>query len=128
MFPIDRGNYTLNVDRSYDGPGDYTITAAPDPGYFIDGATTKTVTVRGRLTDCCEPSAAEHQWYNWTGGPVTSAPAVNDPKWHAVSGNPRSALHKWENHPTNQPYQAGAPGKADWFKWETTQGTVCPTS
>lgn len=129
VFPIVRASYFLTVDRQYTGPGVYTITAHAHEGFYIpEGLETFTVTVLPKRTNCCIPSVTEHQWYNWTGGPVTSAPAPNDPKWHAVSGDPRSDLHKWENHPSNVPYQAGKPGKADWFKWVTTPGTVCSSA
>ena len=130
-FPLDRIGYILSVDSQYHGAGDYVLTATAKTGFLFTGpgdptVRTSTVTILPRLTvGCCVPTATIHQWYNWTGGPVTSAPSPTDPRWHAVNGDPRSAEHKWENHPTNQPYQTGKPGKADWFKWETIAGHTC---
>ncbi|GAA1955184.1 hypothetical protein [Microbacterium deminutum] len=48
-FPIDREGYTLKVDRSFDGPGTYTITATAKPGFTIEGPTTATITVLGAI-------------------------------------------------------------------------------
>lgn len=51
VFPIDREGYVLTVDRPFDGPGDYVVTATAKPGYTIVGPTTATVTVLPKLTD-----------------------------------------------------------------------------
>lgn len=49
LFPIDREGYVLSVDRAYDGPGEYTITATAKPGYVIEGSISVVVTVEGPL-------------------------------------------------------------------------------
>jgi hypothetical protein len=55
VFPIVREGYTLTVDRPYDGPGVYTITATAAEGYVFSGdgdptVRTTTVTLAGAVT------------------------------------------------------------------------------
>ena len=38
VFPIDREGYTITVDRPYDGPGVYTLTATAKDGFVFDAA------------------------------------------------------------------------------------------
>ena len=140
-YSLDNDLVRVSVERNTPGEvhlyvfstDDGTVLTGLNPAKWLinaDGrSATRTVTLlaAGTGLNCappCVPTAAIHQWYNWTGGPVDSAPAANDPRWHATSGDPRSADHKWENHPTNQPYQVGK-GKGDWFKWETTPAHTC---
>jgi hypothetical protein len=47
VFPIDREGYVLTVDRPYDGPGVYTITATAKEGFVIEGSISREVTVLG---------------------------------------------------------------------------------
>ena len=59
-------------------------------------------------------------WNTWTGGPVTSAPALGDAGWHPTSGDPQSKLHKSENHTVGVPYYVannGNKGGGSWFVW-----------
>jgi hypothetical protein len=54
LFPIVREGYTLTVDRAFDGPGDYVITATAADGFFFSGdgdpfVRSVTVTVGERL-------------------------------------------------------------------------------
>ena len=50
-------------------------------------------------------------------GPA-SAPAINEPAWHATNGDPQSKVHKADNHKVNEPYfvPKGKSGGA-WFLW-----------
>lgn len=64
IFPIVREGYTLTVDREYDGPGAYTITATANPGYALQGDVSKVITVDGKQSyeagdDCTPPPAGE---------------------------------------------------------------------
>ncbi|WP_456826734.1 hypothetical protein [Cellulomonas sp. P5_E12] len=137
VFPIDRVGYVLTVDRAFDGPGMYTITATAKAGYQFSGpgnptVRTATVAVLGatgyqstnRHAPCYTPppecvDGRVPVWHTWTGGPVTSAPAVNAAGWHATSGNPQSANHVFANHEAGVPYfvSHGSHGKGDWFLW-----------
>jgi hypothetical protein len=69
-------------------------------------------------------------WHVWTGGQTAAAPAVDDPNWNAVSGDPQSANHRYENHMDGKPYfvSHGSKGKGDWFLWTTETVTNCATS
>lgn len=50
VFPIVRERYTLTVDRAFDGPGEYTITATPTgEGTVLSGPVSKVVTVLGPI-------------------------------------------------------------------------------
>lgn len=49
LFPIDRPGYVLSVNRAFDGPGEYVITATAKPGFIIQGEVSRTVTVEGPL-------------------------------------------------------------------------------
>lgn len=51
VFPLDREGYTITVDRPYDGPGVYTLTAVPDEGVTLSGDTSVEVTLTGELVD-----------------------------------------------------------------------------
>jgi hypothetical protein len=56
VFPLEREGYTLTVDREYDGPGVYTITATAADGYEFEGegdlyVRSVEVTVDAQLTD-----------------------------------------------------------------------------
>jgi hypothetical protein len=53
-FPLDREGFTITVDRVYNGPGVYTLTATTDEGLtFEGGGTTRTLDVplTGVVTD-----------------------------------------------------------------------------
>ena len=67
-------------------------------------------------------------WHVWTGGQTATAPAVNDPNWNAVSGDPQSANHRYENHTAGVPYfvNQGSKGKGDWFLWTNAPDNNCP--
>ena len=57
------------------------------------------------------------QRYSWTGGPDGPAPGDVPPgeNWQANTTNYEGAGHGTD--PINQIFQAGTPGKADWFYW-----------
>ena len=75
--------------------------------------------------DCAPPcvDTTHGVWYNYTGNSV-GAPALNDPKWHALPATP-GGQHDVAVRGFDKPYQVGtAKGKGDWFKW-VLDGTKC---
>jgi hypothetical protein len=61
VFPIVETGYTLTVDRPYDGPGTYTITATAADGYEFEGegdpfVRSIEVTLDGTLVEGCGPT------------------------------------------------------------------------
>jgi hypothetical protein len=82
VFPIVREGYTLTVDRPYDGPGVYTITATAAEGYVFSGpgdptVRTTTVTLAGALTGPCHVGGLTIGYYK--NHPVSEA------TWDAAS-------------------------------------------
>jgi len=130
VFPIDREGYTLNVDRPFDGPGDYTITATAKPGFVLTGEVSRVVTVEGILTDGCgePPACVDGQlpvWYVWTGGPQASAPAPDADGWHATSANP-GGMHAFSERGEGiYNVSHGNSGKSSWFKWVLEDSEDC---
>jgi hypothetical protein len=78
--------------------------------------------------DCEPPCQVTHDgvWFNYTGKYTgTGAPALNDPKWHALPAQP-GGQHDVTVRGFNKPYQPGADkGKGDWFVWKDL-GNTCP--
>ena len=75
--------------------------------------------------DCAPPctDVVHGVWFNYTGNSV-GAPALNDPKWHALPATP-GGQHDVDVRGFNKPYQVGtAKGKGDWFKW-VDDGAKC---
>ncbi len=141
MFPIDREGYTLDVDRAYDGPGDYTLTATAKDGFAFEGdgdpfVRTRIVHLDGALTgEVCAPPCEDEikgVWHNYTGNFVKNGldanhdgiPDLNDPLWHALPATP-GGQHDFALRGVNKPYQPGKPkGNGDWFYW-SDEGTKC---
>jgi hypothetical protein len=84
-----------------------------------------TLTQNGECEPPCEPTV-NGVWFNYTGKYTgTGAPALNDPKWHALPAQP-GGQHDLSVRGFNLPYNPGADkGKGDWFVWKDL-GTTCP--
>lgn len=80
---------------------------------------------RGAIEPPCQVTH-DGVWFNYTGKYTgTGAPALTDPKWHALPAQP-GGQHDVDVRGYNQPYQPGAlKGKGDWFVWKDL-GTTCP--
>ena len=80
---------------------------------------------RGDIEPPCQVTH-DGVWFNYTGKYTgTSAPELNDTKWHALPAQP-GGQHDVDVRGYNQPYQPGAlKGKGDWFVWKD-YGTTCP--
>lgn len=61
------------------------------------------------------PAVTERVNYNWTGGPVESAPAIDADGWHVNQGNHNGNPF---DQPDGVPFQVGQ-GNGDWFLWKT---------
>jgi len=84
-----------------------------------------TLTQRGGCEPSCEV-VTTGVWHNYTGKYTgTTAPALNDPKWHALPATP-GGEHDVTVRGFDKPYNPGADkGKGDWFVWKNIT-TTCP--
>ncbi|KQS97316.1 hypothetical protein [Cellulomonas sp. Leaf395] len=145
VFPIVREGYTLTVDRDYDGPGEYVITATANEGFTFEGegdpfVRTVTITVDAAIgyqntdpyapcympppPECVEGGDTTYQRYSWIGGPWESdeAPEFGDgSNWQAnVQGDPHNvgqAGAYFRSH--------GNSGNGDWFYLEEIEIPPC---
>ena len=80
---------------------------------------------RGAIEPPCQVTH-DGVWFNYTGKYTgTGAPALTDPKWHALPAQP-GGQHDLAVRGFDKPYQPGVDkGKGDWFVWKDL-GTTCP--
>lgn len=127
-----------NVDPTNDlqivGPvsaaadGQYTVvlwnngTAYTGNDFAIDNIV---LTQQGDCEPPCE-IVTTGVWFNYVGKfSGTVAPALNDPKWHALPAQP-GGQHDVNVRGYDKPYNPGAEkGKGDWFVWKNVSST-CP--